>query len=179
MPECISWNGGNNGGSTMQGVTPSTINVVYDVSQGNPEVNAILQQENLAAQPSQFCAAFKAFTDELNKLERFLTGIKDMHRLPDAVFIVDPKKERIAVLEARKLKIPIIAVVDTNCDPDEIDWLIPGNDDAIRSVKLLVSKISDAIVEGKTETESSYDAYEADAAGEAEPEPASMAEAAV
>lgn len=67
MPECISWNGGNNGGSTMQGVTGSTINVVFDVSQGNPEVNAILQQENLAAQPSQFCAAFKAFTDELNK----------------------------------------------------------------------------------------------------------------
>ncbi|HXF34330.1 MAG TPA: 30S ribosomal protein S2, partial [Candidatus Acidoferrales bacterium] len=77
-----------------------------------------------------------------------------------AVFIVDPKKERIAVLEARKLKIPIIAVVDTNCDPDEIDYLIPGNDDAIRAVKLMVSKISDAIIEGKTETESAYDAGE-------------------
>ncbi|MBV9103932.1 MAG: 30S ribosomal protein S2, partial [Candidatus Eremiobacteraeota bacterium] len=68
-----------------------------------------------------------ALADELEKLERFLGGIKDMHRLPDAIFIVDPKKERIAVLEARKLKIPIIAVVDTNCDPDEIDYLIPGN----------------------------------------------------
>lgn len=101
-------------------------------------------------------------SDELNKLERFLGGIKDMHRLPDAVFIVDPKKERIAVLEARKLKIPIIAVVDTNCDPDEIDYLIPGNDDAIRAVKLMVSKIADAIIEGKTETESAEDegAYE-------------------
>jgi small subunit ribosomal protein S2 len=98
--------------------------------------------------------------DELTRLERFLGGIKDMHRLPDAVFIVDPKKERIAVLEARKLKIPIIAVVDTNCDPDEIDYLIPGNDDAIRAVKLMVSKISDAIIEGKTETESAYDAGE-------------------
>jgi small subunit ribosomal protein S2 len=98
--------------------------------------------------------------DELSRLERFLGGIKDMHRLPDAVFIVDPKKERIAVLEARKLKIPIIAVVDTNCDPDEIDYLIPGNDDAIRAVKLMVSKISDAIIEGKTETESAYDAAE-------------------
>ena len=93
-------------------------------------------------------------TEELNKLERFLGGIKDMHRLPDAVFIVDPKKERIAVLEARKLKIPIIAVIDTNCDPDEIDYPIPGNDDAIRAVKLMVSKISDAIIEGRTEHES-------------------------
>ena len=78
-----------------------------------------------------------------------------MHRLPDAIFIVDPKKERIAVLEARKLKIPIIAVIDTNCDPDEIDYPIPGNDDAIRAVKLMVGKIADAIIEGKTESESS------------------------
>ena len=120
-------------------------------------------------------------TDELTKLEKFLTGIKDMHRLPDAVFIVDPKKERIAVLEARKLKIPIIAVVDTNCDPDEVNWLIPGNDDAIRSVKLLVSKIADAIVAGKTETESAYDAYEGDAEADAVApvEPAAAVEAAV
>ena len=93
-------------------------------------------------------------SDELEKLERFLGGIKDMHRLPDAVFIVDPKKERIAVLEARKLKIPIISVIDTNCDPDEIDYPIPGNDDAIRAVKLMVSKIADAIIEGRTEVES-------------------------
>ena len=99
-------------------------------------------------------------SDELDKLERFLGGIKDMHRLPDAIFIVDPKKERIAVLEARKLKIPIIAVVDTNCDPDEIDYLIPGNDDAIRAVKLMVGKIADAIIEGRTETESAYDAQD-------------------
>jgi small subunit ribosomal protein S2 len=77
------------------------------------------------------------------------------------VFIVDPKKERIAVLEARKLKIPIIAVIDTNCDPDEIDYPIPGNDDAIRAVKLMVSKIADAIIEGRTETESAGD-YEAE-----------------
>jgi small subunit ribosomal protein S2 len=98
-----------------------------------------------------------ALSDELAKLERFLGGIKDMHRLPDAIFIVDPKKERIAVLEARKLKIPIIAVVDTNCDPDEIEYLVPGNDDAIRAVKLMVSKISDAIIEGRTEAESGYD----------------------
>jgi small subunit ribosomal protein S2 len=92
--------------------------------------------------------------DELRKLDRFLAGIKDMPKLPDAVFIVDPRKERIAVLEARKLKIPIIAVIDTNCDPDEIDYAIPGNDDAIRAVKLMSGKIADAIIEGKTEAES-------------------------
>jgi len=114
-------------------------------------------------------------TDELDKLERFLGGIKDMHRLPDAVFIVDPKKERIAVLEARKLKIPIIAVIDTNCDPDEIDYPIPGNDDAIRAVKLMVSKISDAIIEGRTEHESGGfedDVYEDAYAAAPEPPPA-------
>jgi small subunit ribosomal protein S2 len=117
-------------------------------------------------------------TDELEKLEKFLGGIKDMHRLPDAVFIVDPKKERIAVMEARKLKIPIIAVVDTNCDPDEIDYLVPGNDDAIRAVKLMVSKIADAIIEGRTEVESGYDDAYADAPAiepaEPESEPASL-----
>jgi small subunit ribosomal protein S2 len=101
-------------------------------------------------------------TEELNKLERFLGGIKDMHRLPDAMFIVDPKKERIAVLEAKKLHIPIIAVIDTNCDPDEIDYPIPGNDDAIRAVRLMVGKIADAIIEGKTEIESAQDAQNYD-----------------
>src|ERR1700735_1705767 len=95
--------------------------------------------------------------DEMNRLERFLGGIKDMHRLSDAIFLVDPKKERIAVLEARKLKIPIIAVIDTNCDPDEIDYPIPGNDDALRAVRLMVGKIADAIIEGRTESESAYD----------------------
>ena len=97
-------------------------------------------------------------TDELRKLERFLDGIKDMSRLPDAVFVIDPHKERIAVLEARKLKIPIIAVIDTNCDPDEINYPIPGNDDAIRAVKLMAGKIADAIIEGRTETESAAEA---------------------
>jgi small subunit ribosomal protein S2 len=117
--------------------------------------------------------------DEMNRLERFLGGIKDMHRLPDALFIVDPKKERIAVLEARKLKIPIIAVIDTNCDPDEIDYPIPGNDDAIRAVKLMVGKIADAIIEGKTESESAYDQVEYEAAPEAleDEAPVTMAEA--
>ncbi len=86
---------------------------------------------------------------EKEKLERFLGGIKGMKELPQAVFIVDPRKERIAVAEARRLKIPIVAIVDTNCDPDEIDYIIPGNDDAIRAVRLLTAKMADAVIEGR------------------------------
>jgi len=86
---------------------------------------------------------------EMERLEKFLGGIKGMKDLPGALFIIDPRKERIAVAEARKLGIPIVAIVDTNCDPDEIDYVIPGNDDAIRAVKLLTAKIADAIMEGK------------------------------
>ncbi|MBF1051698.1 MAG: 30S ribosomal protein S2 [Peptostreptococcaceae bacterium] len=86
---------------------------------------------------------------EKEKLEKHLGGIKEMPELPAAMFIIDPKKERIAVLEAHKLGIPVIAVVDTNCDPDEIDYPIPGNDDAIRAVKLIVSAMSQAIIEAK------------------------------
>ena len=82
------------------------------------------------------------------KLERNLAGIKNMETLPDALYIVDPVHEEIAVLEARKLKIPIVAIVDTNCDPDLIDFIIPGNDDAIRAIKLITSKIADACLEG-------------------------------
>jgi small subunit ribosomal protein S2 len=96
-------------------------------------------------------------TDELDRLERFLGGIKDMQKLPDAVFIVDPKKERIAVFECRKLKIPIIAGLDTNCDPDEVDFGVACNDDAIRSVRLIVRIIADAYLEGRTEQESSQE----------------------
>jgi small subunit ribosomal protein S2 len=96
----------------------------------------------------------KLLDDELKKLERFLGGIKDMPGVPGAMFIVDPRKERIAVLEAKKLGIPIVAIVDTNCDPDEIDYPIPGNDDAIRAVRLIASRISDAVMEAKTELES-------------------------
>jgi small subunit ribosomal protein S2 len=83
------------------------------------------------------------------RLEKFLGGIKDMKRLPDALFIIDPRKERIAVAEAKKLNIPIVGIVDTNCDPDEIDVVIPANDDAIRAVKLLTGKMADAILEAK------------------------------
>ena len=86
---------------------------------------------------------------EMGRLEKNLSGIKEMKKLPGALFIVDPRKERIAVAEARKLNIPIVAIVDTNCDPDEIDYVIPGNDDAIRAVKLLTAKMADAILEGR------------------------------
>jgi small subunit ribosomal protein S2 len=86
---------------------------------------------------------------EIEKLEKFLGGIKNMTGLPGALFIVDPKKEKNAVLEARKLGIPIVAIVDTNCDPDEIDYVIPGNDDAIRSVKLIAGAMANAIIEAR------------------------------
>ena len=86
---------------------------------------------------------------EIEKLEKFLGGVKNMQGLPKALFIVDPHKERIAVAEARKLNIPIVAIVDTNCNPDEIDYVIPGNDDAIRAVKLIAGKMADAVLEGK------------------------------
>ncbi|SFH67406.1 30S ribosomal protein S2 [Pisciglobus halotolerans] len=85
---------------------------------------------------------------ERDRLEKFLGGIKDMPRIPDVMFVVDPRKERIAIQEAHKLNIPIVAMVDTNCDPDEIDVIIPSNDDAIRAVKLITSKMADAIIEG-------------------------------
>ena len=86
---------------------------------------------------------------EIEKLEKFLGGIKDMKKLPSALFVVDPRKEKIAVAEARKLGIPIVAIVDTNCDPDEIDYVIPGNDDAIRAVRLLSATMADALIEGR------------------------------
>ena len=86
---------------------------------------------------------------EIEKLEKFLGGIKNMKDLPGALFIVDPRKEKIAVSEARKLGIPVVAIVDTNCDPDEVDYVIPGNDDAIRAVKLIAGAMADAIIEGR------------------------------
>ena len=84
-----------------------------------------------------------------DKLEKNLGGIKEMKKLPSCMFVVDPRKEHIAVQEARCLNIPIVAIVDTNCDPDDVDYVIPGNDDAIRAVKLIASKIADAVIEGK------------------------------
>ncbi len=86
---------------------------------------------------------------EIEKLEKFMGGITEMRKQPAAMFIVDPRKERIAVLEAKKLGIPIVAIVDTNCDPDEVDYVIPGNDDAIRAVKLIAGAMADAVIEGR------------------------------
>ena len=86
---------------------------------------------------------------EIEKLEKYLGGIKDMKKLPGALFVVDPRKEKIAVSEAKKLGIPVVAIVDTNCDPDEVDYVIPGNDDAIRAVKLIASTMANAVLEGK------------------------------
>lgn len=86
---------------------------------------------------------------EMERLQKFLGGIKDMKKLPGALFVVDPRKEHIAIQEARKLHIPIVAIVDTNCDPDEVDYVIPANDDAIRAVRLLTAKMADAMLEGR------------------------------
>ena len=98
---------------------------------------------------------------EIEKLEKFLGGIKEMNKLPGALFIVDPRKEKIAVAEAKKLNIPIVAIVDTNCDPDEIDYIIPGNDDAIRAVKLIAGTIANAIIEGRQGEDQVADSEEA------------------
>jgi len=103
---------------------------------------------------------------EKEKLEKYLGGIKNMKKLPGALFIVDPRKERNAILEARKLGIPVVAIVDTNCDPDEVDYVIPGNDDAIRAVKLIASKIADAIIEGRQGEQMSAGSEKAEAADE-------------
>jgi small subunit ribosomal protein S2 len=101
--------------------------------------------------------------EEAARLERLLGGIRAMKKLPDAVFIIDPHKERIAVAEAKRLEIPIIALVDTNCNPDEIDYIIPANDDAIRAVKLLCGKIADAVIEGQNIRQSLQAEAEAEA----------------
>ena len=101
---------------------------------------------------------------EMVKLNRNLGGIKDMGGLPGIMYVVDPKKERIAVLEARKLGIPVVAIVDSNCDPDEIDYVIPGNDDAIRAIRLITSRIADATIEGREKREAAKQALKDEAA---------------
>ena len=103
---------------------------------------------------------------EQDKLEKNLGGIKDMKRLPGALFVVDPRKEHIAVMEARALGIPIVAIVDTNCDPDEVDYVIPGNDDAIRAVKLIAGAMADAVIEGRGGSDAAEEA-EGEQTGEA------------
>ena len=103
---------------------------------------------------------------EQEKLEKNLSGIKDMKKLPGAMFVVDPRKEHIAVMEARALGIPVVAIVDTNCDPDGVDYAIPGNDDAIRAVKLIASKMADAVLEGRQGEQMIDAAAEEEAAGD-------------
>ena len=105
---------------------------------------------------------------EIEKLEKFMGGITNMKKQPEALFIVDPRKERIAVAEAHKLGIPIVAIVDTNCDPDEVDYVIPGNDDAIRAIRLITGAMANAVVEGRQGTE------ETEAEVEAAPETAEV-----
>lgn len=110
------------------------------------EIEAMKKDETIANRPKK---EIMKLEKKLVKLVRYLGGIRDMSEPPSVIFIVDPRKEKIALLEAQKLKIPVIAIVDTNCDPDGIDYVIPGNDDAIRSIRLIVSKIAEAVLEGK------------------------------
>ncbi len=105
---------------------------------------------------------------ERRRLEKYLSGIKEMTRLPDAIYVVDTNKEAIAVKEARKLNIPVVAIVDTNCNPEEVDFIIPGNDDALKAVKLITSAIADAIIEGRNQWQAQVEAEMLKAAAEAE-----------
>ena len=101
---------------------------------------------------------------EIEKLEKYLGGVKEMKKLPAALFIVDPRKERNAIAEARKLNIPIVAIVDTNCDPDEIDYVIPGNDDAIRAIRLIAAAMANAAIEGRQGEDAAAEAAPAEEA---------------
>lgn len=115
-------------------------------------INRLLELEKVEAEGTLGLLPKKEIAEllrEKEKLEKSVGGIKNMRKLPDAIFLIDPRKERIAVAEARKIGIPIVAIVDTNCDPEEIDYVIPGNDDAIRAVRLLASKMADAVLEGR------------------------------
>ncbi|MBQ6128962.1 MAG: 30S ribosomal protein S2 [Lachnospiraceae bacterium] len=114
---------------------------------------------------------------EWDKLEKNLGGIKDMKKIPDAIFVVDPKKEHICVKEAQSLGITLIGIADTNCDPEELDYVIPGNDDAIRAVKLIVSKMADAVIEAKQGETAEQSAEDVDAADASQDEAAQQAEA--
>jgi len=110
------------------------------------KIEAMKEDGTLALLPKREAAVLEK---ERVKLDKNLSGIKEMKELPGVVFVIDPRKERIAIAEARKLSIPIVAVVDTNCDPDEVDYVIPGNDDAIRAIKLLSGKMANAVMEGR------------------------------
>ena len=113
------------------------------------QINKMEEEGTFDLLPKKEVIKLKAQRD---KLEKYLGGIKEMKKAPAAIFIVDPRKERIAIAEAKKLNIPIVAIVDTNCDPEDVDYVIPGNDDAIRAVKLVVSTIANAVIEGREGT---------------------------
>ena len=129
------------------------------------QINKMEEEGTFDLLPKKEVIKLKA---ERDKLEKYLGGIKNMKKLPGALFVVDPRKEKIAIAEAKKLGIPVVAIVDTNCDPDEVDYVIPGNDDAIRAVKLIASTISNAILEGRQGEDASSEAEEAETAETAE-----------
>jgi len=126
------------------GGTLTNYNTIQKRIQRLKDLEAMKENGTFEVLPKKEVAKLLA---EAEKLERFLGGIKDMPGVPGAMFIIDPRKEHIAIAEAKRLGIPIVAIVDTNCDPDEVDYIIPGNDDAIRAVKLLTAKIADAVLE--------------------------------
>ena len=128
------------------------------------QINQMEEDGTFDMLPKKEVIKLKAQRD---KLEKYLGGIKDMKKLPGAMFIVDPRKERIAVSEAMKLGLPIVAIVDTNCDPDEIDYVIPGNDDAIRAVKLIAGAIANAVIEGRDGNDTAEEAATEEASEEA------------
>ena len=123
------------------------------------QINQMEEDGTFDMLPKKEVIKLKAQRD---KLEKYLGGIKDMKKLPGAMFIVDPRKEKIAIAEAKKLNIPVVAIVDTNCDPDEVDYVIPGNDDAIRAVKLIASTMANAIIEGRQGEDALADAETAE-----------------
>jgi len=131
------------------------------------ELQELEEKTSLERMSKKELAALKK---ERAKLEKFLLGIKDMKDLPDALVIVDPRRENIAVMEARKLNIPIVAIVDTNCDPDLIDFPIPGNDDAIRAIRLIVGTLANAVIEGRQGVDGVEDVVESDQQAEDEDE---------
>ena len=135
------------------------------------QINKMEEEGTFDLLPKKEVLNLKAQRD---KLEKYLGGIKDMKKLPGALFVVDPRKEKIAIAEAKKLGIPVVAIVDTNCDPEEVDYVIPGNDDAIRAVKLIASTMANAIMEGRQ----GEDAAAEEAAAPEQPEEAAAEEAA-
>ena len=127
------------------------------------QINKMEEEGTFELLPKKEVIKLKAQRD---KLEKYLGGIKDMTKIPACMFVVDPRKEKIAIAEAKKLGIPVVAIVDTNCDPDEVDYVIPGNDDAIRAVKLIASTIANAIIEGRQGEDALPEVVEEDEAEE-------------